>query len=75
MMFFVLFAPSDIYYYKLLGFKEKINRSLDIFYVSTHMWEGMLPDDLDVGAYTVKVRTTDMLGQKWEAHRIFYITE
>ena len=34
-----------------------------------HMWKGALPQNPPPGTHTVTVRTTDMFGQTWTAHR------
>jgi hypothetical protein len=41
--------------------------------ISTHMWQANLPVDLPAGTHKVTVRTTDMFGQEWTAHRIFRV--
>lgn len=40
---------------------------------SYHMWRGLLPENPPQGTHTVTVRTTDMFGQTWTAHRIVRI--
>ncbi len=52
----------------VLGYK------MDSPSVSTHMWEGAVPANLAPGTYTLTVRTSDMFGQSWTAHRIFRVT-
>ncbi|SHF22930.1 Calcineurin-like phosphoesterase [Mariniphaga anaerophila] len=51
----------------ILGYK------MDFPSVSTHMWEGRLPQNLSGGTHTVTVRTTDMFNQTWTSHRIFRV--
>lgn len=41
--------------------------------VSTHMWEGKLPDNLTSGVHKLTVRTKDMFGQEWKAYRLFRV--
>ncbi len=43
--------------------------------VSTHMWQGKLPEGLKNGTHTVTVRTTDMFNQTWTGHRIFRVRQ
>lgn len=43
--------------------------------VSTHIWQGKLPVDLPPGTHQFIVRTTDMFGKTWTAHRIFRVQE
>ncbi|MCP4646066.1 MAG: metallophosphoesterase [bacterium] len=38
-----------------------------------HMWRSTLPATVDAGAHTLTVRTTDMFGQQWSAHRIIRV--
>jgi hypothetical protein len=40
---------------------------------SRHMWQGKLPANPAPGSHTVTVRTVDMFGQTWMAHRIIRI--
>jgi hypothetical protein len=40
---------------------------------SRHMWQGKLPSRPAVGSHTVSVRTTDMFGQSYAAHKIIMI--
>ena len=37
---------------------------------TSHMWKGVLPATLSAGTHTITVRTTDMFGRTWAAHRI-----
>jgi len=41
--------------------------------VSNHMWEGVLPSDLPPGGHLIRVRTTDMYGEEYEASRILRV--
>ncbi|GAB2778035.1 calcineurin-like phosphoesterase family protein [Rhabdobacter roseus] len=41
--------------------------------VAYHIWKGALPATLPVGTHTVEVRTRDMFGQEYQAHRIFRV--
>lgn len=40
---------------------------------TSHMWKGVLGVNPEPGTYTVTVRTTDMFGQTWTAHRILRV--
>lgn len=42
---------------------------------SRHMWTANLPADLPVGTHTLTVRTTDMFGKTYRAHRIFRVRQ
>lgn len=61
--------------YNGVAIENILGWTMDRPHVSTHIWESMLPSNLGIGAYTIKVRTTDMFGQKWEANRIIYVIE
>lgn len=52
----------------VFGFK------MDYPSISTHMWQGKLPEKLQPGTHLVTVRTTDMFQQTWSGHRIFRIS-
>lgn len=41
--------------------------------ISNHIWQGKLPEGLEIGTHTVTVRTTDMFNQSWTGHRIFRV--
>ncbi|WP_428656534.1 calcineurin-like phosphoesterase C-terminal domain-containing protein [Runella sp.] len=47
--------------------------SMDKPSVSTHIWQGNLPTDLPAGTHRIIVRTTDLFGQTFTAHRIFRV--
>ncbi|MCK3682824.1 calcineurin-like phosphoesterase C-terminal domain-containing protein [Maribellus sp. YY47] len=76
--------PQSLRVHQLNRFLEKevdgvpledvLGYEMDYPSVSTHMWEGALPGGLAAGTYTLWVRTTDMFGQSWSAHRIFRVT-
>jgi len=68
-------TPILVQKYNGVAIENILGWTMDRPHVSTHIWESMLPNDLSVGAYTIKVRTTDMFGQKWEANRIIYVIE
>jgi hypothetical protein len=51
----------------VLGYK------MDYPSVSTHIWQGRLPEKLRPGTYAVTVRTTDMFNRTWTGHRIFRV--
>ena len=53
----------------LFGYK------MDYPSVSTHIWQGKLPEGIQSGTHTVTVRTTDMFNQTWTGHRIFRVRE
>ena len=59
----VLGQPLD----EVLGWK------MDYPSKTRHMWEAKLPAHLEPGTHLVTVRTTDMFGHTWTAHRIFRI--
>lgn len=42
---------------------------------SAHFWQGDLIKSLNPGTHTVTIRTTDMFGNVYEAHRVFRIKE
>jgi hypothetical protein len=41
---------------------------------STHLWRAQLPGDVEPGAYTLRVRTTDMHGRRLEGNRVIRVT-
>lgn len=47
--------------------------SMDKPSISTHIWQGNVPADLPTGTHRIIVRTTDLFGQTYTAHRIFRI--
>ena len=55
--------------------EDIIGYKMDYPSVSTHMWEGKITENLQPGTHKITVRTTDMYGQSWIAHRIFRLTQ
>lgn len=53
----------------VFGFK------MDYPSVSTHIWQGKLPNELLPGTHLVTVRTTDMFNQTWTGRRIFRVRD
>ncbi len=47
--------------------------NMDEAHDTTHIWKGSLPSSLTPGSHHVSVRTTDMFGQCWTAHRVFRV--
>lgn len=52
---------------KILGW------TMDNPHISHHIWEGNLESSLSTGVHTITVKTTDMYGQSYKAHRIIYV--
>ena len=59
--------------YNGVDIEEILGWTMDNPHISYHMWEGMLPNDINAGAHTIIVKTTDMYGQSFEAYRILYV--
>ena len=59
--------------YNGVAIEEILGWTMDKPHISYHMWEGLLPNNLSVGVHTITVRTIDMYGQSYEAHRIIYV--
>ena len=57
------------------GLEEIFGWKMDYPSKSRHMWQGSLPGNLPAGTRMVSVRTTDMFGQTYQAHKIFRIRE
>ena len=55
--------------------EKTLGWSMDYPHVSSHMWEGKLKGDLQIGANTIRVKTTDMYGQQYTENRIIYVYE
>jgi hypothetical protein len=55
--------------------EEILGWTMDKPHISRHIWEGKFPKDLEIGTYTIKVKTKDMFGQVWKSNRVIYITE
>ena len=53
--------------------EEILGWKMDKPHISHHIWEGKLDPSLTVGVHTITVRTTDMYGQSYNAHRIIYV--
>jgi len=53
--------------------EEILGWKMDYPHISHHMWEGNLNPSLEVGVHTITVRTTDMYGQTYKAHRVIYV--
>ena len=54
---------------------EVLGWKMDKPRANAHMWQAELSSDLATGVHTLTVRTIDMFGQKWVAHRVFHVTE
>jgi hypothetical protein len=52
---------------ELLGWK------MDFPSKSRHMWQGFLPPNPSLGTHTIVVKSTDMFGQSYTAHRILRV--
>lgn len=53
---------------------ERLRRSgLPAAIPSPHMWRAMLPANPAAGTHVLTVRTTDMFGQTWTAHRVLTV--
>ena len=55
--------------------EDIIGYKMDYPSVSTHTWEAEITGNLQPGTHKITVRTTDMYGQSWIAHRIFRLTQ
>ncbi len=53
--------------------EERFGWKMDPPSVSSHIWKGTLPDRLPEGTHGVTVRTRDMFGQEYTAHRILRV--
>jgi hypothetical protein len=56
-----------------VAIEEILGRKLYYPHISTHIWGGKLDASLSEGVHTITVRTTDMYGQTYIAHRVIYI--
>lgn len=70
-----MFELSPYLDQEVLGKKldEVLGWKMDEPSKSRHMWKGMLPQDPPPGTHTLTVRTTDLFGQLYTAHRIVRI--
>ncbi|MCP5063494.1 MAG: metallophosphoesterase [Ignavibacteriae bacterium] len=59
--------------YNGVDIEEILGWTMDEPNNSTHIWEGNLPNNLQVGVHTIFVRTKDMYGQLYEDKRIIYV--
>ena len=48
---------------------------MDYPHKSHHIWSGKLDKSIVTGAHTIKIKTIDMYGHKYEANRIIYVVE
>jgi len=53
--------------------EDIIGYSMDSPGKSDHMWQVTLPKEISVGSHTIRVKTTDMFGQTWQASRVFRV--
>ena len=61
--------------YENIKIEETLGWPMDYPSKSSHIWSAKLNQSLEPGTYTIKIRTTDMYGQSYEANRITYIIE
>ncbi len=59
--------------YNGVDIEEILGWTMDNPHISHHIWEGQIDNTLSVGVHTITVRTTDMFGQSYKAHRIIYV--
>lgn len=55
------------------GLDQVFGWKMDYPSKSQHMWQGKLPSNPAPGSHTVTIRTIDMFGQTWMAHRIIRV--
>jgi len=53
--------------------EEILGWKMNYPHISHHIWKGKLDASLSEGVHTITVRTTDMYGQTYIAHRVIYI--
>jgi len=53
---------------------EVMGWKMDFPSKSNHFWTASLPEGLDIGTHSIAIRTVDMFGNIYTAHRIFRVT-
>jgi hypothetical protein len=68
-------GDADFDLNRVEGILDHYGRRLPAPRDSSHIWVGHLPADVAPGSHLLDVRTTDMYGQTYTAHRIFRVVE